>query len=65
MNNPMHYLWKFTIMAIGTYGLSWLIFEFIIRRNFIIGILFGVKGKKTTVSFDNLNSGSPVTKTDL
>jgi len=65
MNNPMHYLWKFTIMAIGTYGLSWLIFEFIIRRNFIIGILFGVKGKKTTVSFDNLNPGSPITKTDL
>jgi hypothetical protein len=46
MNNPMHYLWKFTIMATGTYGLSWLIFEFIIRRNYVIGILFGVKGKR-------------------
>jgi hypothetical protein len=57
MNNPMHYLWKFTIMAIGTYGLSWLIFEFIIRRNYVIGLFFGVKGKRNNSQFRQPSPG--------
>jgi hypothetical protein len=45
MNNPMHYMWKFVILIIGTFGFAWLIFEFIIKRIPIIRPLFGVKKK--------------------
>lgn len=37
-------LWiKFPILVIGTFGISWLIYEFLIRRISIIQPLFGVK----------------------
>jgi len=45
MNTPIHYMWKFIIMVIGTFGFAWLIYELIIRRIPRIGPLFGVKGK--------------------
>ena len=43
MNNPMHYMWKFVILVIGTFGFAWLFFEYIIKRIPIIRPLFGVK----------------------
>jgi hypothetical protein len=43
MNNTMHYMWKFVIMVIGTFGFSWLIYEFVIRRVSIIRPFFGLK----------------------
>ena len=46
MNNSMHYMWKFIIMVIGTFGFSWLLYEFIIRRFQIIQPLFGIKKVK-------------------
>ena len=45
MNNPMHYIWKMIIMVIGTSGITWLIYELIIRRIRIIRPLFGLKNK--------------------
>jgi hypothetical protein len=37
---------KFSIMVIGTFGITWLIYEFGIRRYAWIRPLFGMKGKK-------------------
>lgn len=36
---------KFMLMVIGTFGISWLIYEFLIRRSAILRPLFGVKVK--------------------
>jgi hypothetical protein len=46
MDLPMHYAWKMIIMVIGTYGISWILYEFIIRRIPLLRILFGLKQKK-------------------
>ncbi|MBL4887721.1 MAG: acyltransferase family protein [Flavobacteriaceae bacterium] len=43
MNHPMHYMWKFTIMVMGTFGITWFIYEFFIRRIIILRPLFGLK----------------------
>ncbi len=45
MNQPMHYSVKFVIMLIGTFGVSWLLYEFLIRRTAWLRPLFGVKSK--------------------
>lgn len=45
INSPMHYGLKFMIMLIGTFGLSWILYEFIIRRIKIIRPLFGLKNQ--------------------
>jgi hypothetical protein len=41
---------KFTAMAIGTFGISWLIYEFGIRRYRFIRPLFGLKNQRNAVS---------------
>jgi len=43
INNSLHYMWKFVIMVIGTFGISWIIYEFIVRRIKILRPLFGMK----------------------
>ena len=45
-NVEMGLLAKFTIIAVGTFGISWLIYEFGIRRYSWIRPLFGLKNKK-------------------
>lgn len=47
MDSPLHYMWKFIIMVIGTFGFSWIIYEFVIRRFKIIRPLFGLKLSKS------------------
>ena len=47
ITNPMHYSFKFAILVAGTFGLSWLLYEFIIRRNRLIAVLFGLKRNNT------------------
>lgn len=39
---------KFTLMILGTFGISWIIYEFGIRRFTLIRPLFGMKPKKTS-----------------
>ena len=46
MNEPIHYGLKFLIMIIGTFGFSWFIYEFLIKRIPILILLFGVKINK-------------------
>ncbi|MBT8254003.1 MAG: acyltransferase family protein [Flavobacteriaceae bacterium] len=43
MSMPIHYGLKFVVMLVGTFGFSWLIYEFIIRRWQILWPLFGLK----------------------
>jgi glucans biosynthesis protein C len=43
INNPMHYMWKFTILVLGTFACAWILYEFIIRRIPIMRPLFGLK----------------------
>ncbi len=43
MNNSMHYSLKMIIMVIGTFGLSWILYEYIIRRVALLRPLFGIK----------------------
>jgi len=43
IDHPMHYSLKFTIMTIGTFGVSWCIYELVIRRLRILWPLFGLK----------------------
>ncbi|MBN2426364.1 MAG: acyltransferase family protein [Calditrichaceae bacterium] len=43
MNDSMHYFWKMMIMIAGTFGFSWLIYEFLIKRITILRPLFGLK----------------------
>jgi hypothetical protein len=45
MNMTMHYMLKIVIMIVGTFSISWLIYEFIILKVPIIQPLFGVKKK--------------------
>ena len=45
-NVEMCLLTKFSIMVIGTFGISWLIYEFGIRRYTCIRPLFGMKSKR-------------------
>lgn len=46
MNHPMHYIWKMIIMVTGTYALSWILYEYIIRRVALLRPLFGLRSKK-------------------
>lgn len=43
MEIEMHYGLKFIIMVTGTFGISWIIYEFVIRRNRFLHPLFGLK----------------------
>lgn len=43
MDSPLHWAWKFGLMVMGTFGFSWLIYEFLIRRWARIRPLFGLK----------------------
>lgn len=43
MNQSMHYTLKMIIMVIGTFGLSWILYEYIIRRVALLRPLFGIK----------------------
>ncbi|NNL80585.1 MAG: acyltransferase family protein [Flavobacteriaceae bacterium] len=45
MNLPIHYGLKFVIMLVGTFGISWILYEFIIRRTPFLRPLFGIKSK--------------------
>lgn len=45
MDHPMHYLWKMLIMVVGTYGISFIIYEFFLSRIKFIRPLFGLKLK--------------------
>lgn len=46
LNCNLHVTIKFAFMTIGTFGLSWLIYEYIIRRFWILRPLFGMKTNK-------------------
>ncbi len=48
VNVDMAFFPKFSIMIIGTFGISWLIYEFGIRRYSFIRPLFGLKNKNKT-----------------
>lgn len=43
MDSPLHYGWKFLIMATGTFGICLIIYEFLIKRIKFLHPLFGVK----------------------
>lgn len=43
INHPMHYMWKFIILVLGTFGFAWILYEFVIRRIPFIRPLFGLK----------------------
>jgi hypothetical protein len=43
MNQTMHYGFKMLIMVVGTFGISWLLYEFIIKRFTFLRPLFGLK----------------------
>lgn len=45
MDRHIHYAVKMIIMAIGTYGISFVLYEFIIRRVALLRPLFGLKTK--------------------
>lgn len=45
INSPLHYGIKFVIMLVGTFGFSWILYEFIIRRIKFIRPLFGLKNQ--------------------
>jgi len=45
-NVEMCFIAKFSIMTIGTFGITWLIYEFGIRRFACIRPLFGMKRKR-------------------
>ena len=45
MDRPIHYAWKMIIMLIGTYGFSFVFYEYIIRRVSLLRPLFGIKTK--------------------
>lgn len=46
MDHPMHYAWKMIFMAVGTFGFSWVLYEFIIRRVALLRPLFGLKSER-------------------
>jgi len=46
MNLQWNSFLKFSIMSIGTFLLSWIIYELLIRRRFLIRPLFGLHNKK-------------------
>jgi glucan biosynthesis protein C len=46
MDKDWAFLPKFLFMSFGTFTISWLIYEFVIRRNFLIRPLFGLTNKK-------------------
>jgi len=46
MDHPMHYAWKMIFMAVGTFGFSWVLYEFIIRRIALLRSLFGYKSER-------------------
>jgi len=48
IDSSLHYMWKFLIMVTGTFGFSWIFYEFIIRRIKIIRPLFGMKMTKSS-----------------
>lgn len=51
MNLQWNFFYKYTIMCVGTFLLSWIIYEFLIRRWFLIRPLFGLhNAKKATDS---------------
>jgi hypothetical protein len=45
MNFRMHYAWKMVLMVIGTYGISFILIEYVISRINFIRPLFGLKRK--------------------
>ncbi len=48
IDSSLHYMWKFIIMVTGTFGFSWIIYEFVIRRFKILRPLFGLKLLKSS-----------------
>lgn len=46
MDSQIHYMWKFIIMTIGTFGMVGLFYEFFIKRIKILKLLFGLKTSK-------------------
>lgn len=47
MNLEWHYSIKLVLMVVGTFGISWLIYEFLIRRIPLIWPLFGLKKRRS------------------
>ncbi len=43
MHSPWHFFFKFTFMTVGTFLISWFIYEFFIRRWLLIRPLFGLQ----------------------
>jgi len=49
-NVEVSFFAKFSIMAVGTFGISWIIYEFGVRRFAWIRPLFGMKRKKSKIN---------------
>lgn len=45
---PLHYVLKMILMIIGTFGFSWLLYEYVIRRIKLLRPLFGLKTSKVS-----------------
>ncbi|REH00496.1 acyltransferase family protein [Flavobacterium aquicola] len=60
MNLPWNSFYKFSIMSIGTFAISWVIYEFLIRRWILIRPFFGLhyKNKLPTAEFHHQSSNS-------
>ena len=58
MDSSLHYMLKFIIMITGTFGFSWIIYEFVIRRFKIIRPLFGLKLSKSSKVSSSLPNNS-------
>ncbi|KAA0990812.1 acyltransferase family protein [Dyadobacter aurulentus] len=46
INLPLHFWLKFGYLCVGTFGVCLVLYEFVIRRVSILGLLFGLKPKK-------------------
>ena len=45
INHSMHYVWKMVIMLFGTYGISFILYEFFISRIKFLRPIFGLKNR--------------------
>ena len=64
MNLNWSLLTKFTALVIGTFSICWILYEFLIKRVFLLNIVMGVKPKRKLLNIESiknenyLNSGS-------
>jgi glucans biosynthesis protein C len=59
MDHPLHYVWKMLILLVGTYGISLVLYEFVIRRIALLGPLFGLKPERVKKSNSMIQKTNP------